>query len=160
MRISRDQCICSRVKLKVKKKWPFHVCTWICLLDSHSPALLILAVELYVLLSGAVQWPGFAVLPLAALQSRKGKDAMLWGPGCGTVQGLLYCFSLWISSFPVGAWERHWHSGDFWRASLETGHFQQDLRGVWEWFKHTRQHGKSNWYWLSLAICFRRSSHS
>ena len=53
------------------------------------PALLVLAVELYVLLSGTVQAPGLAALLLAALQSRRGEDVAPWRPGCGTVQGPL-----------------------------------------------------------------------
>ena len=77
-------------------------CTCTCLFVPQFPVLLALAVELYVLLSGAVQGHGLAALPLAALQSRRGKDAAPWGPGSGTVQRLLYDFSWGTSSFPLG----------------------------------------------------------
>lgn len=111
----------------------------------------LLALDLDMLPPVAVERPGLAALVFAAWQDEGAEDMVPWGPGCGTVQGLLPR----TGSFPADALVRHHHSADFWQAPLETGHSHQALREAWELFEHTRQLGKSNWYCLSLVICFR-----
>lgn len=68
-----------------------------------------LALDLDMLPPVAVEGPGLAALLFAAWQSKGAEDVVPWGPGCGTVQGLLPR----TGSFPAGTLVRHHHSADF-----------------------------------------------
>lgn len=68
----------------------------------------LLALDLDMLPPIAVEGPDLADFVFAAWQGKGAEDMVPWGPGCGTVQGLLPG----IGSFPAGALVRHHHPAD------------------------------------------------
>lgn len=68
----------------------------------------LLALDLDMLPPVAVEGPGLADFVFAAWQGKGAEDMVPWGPGCGTVQGLLPG----TGSFPAGALVRHHHPAD------------------------------------------------